>query len=151
SEVSGHQRLVSSVAFSPDGRWLASGSEDRVCLTNLEKQEQLHLLPTAAPPVAFSPDGRRLATAGPDATVSLWDVARLELAQSLRCEAAVRCLAFSPDGRHLAGAAGSRAIQVWDLAAGAGRERLGLRGHTGDINCIAFAPDGATLASASED
>ncbi len=102
-----HDDQVRSVAFSPDGRWLASGSADQtVGLWDLSTKQIRHILQGhrgEVMAVAFSPDGKRLASGSEDATVKIWDPERgEELATLPGSDGAINCLAFSPDGLTLA-------------------------------------------------
>ena len=145
-----------SVAFSRDGRRLASGSwRGSVKLWDAETGGRAapHLPrrairhPVSA--LAFSPDGGRLAAASFDRRVDVWDTTTGELLHTLPHAGLVLGVAFSPDGRRLASAGEDKTVRVWDATTG--REVLGLRGHTGMCGCVAFSPDGRRLASASTD
>jgi WD40 repeat protein/serine/threonine protein kinase len=148
-----------SVAFSPDGRRLASANwGGSINLWDLEGGgggEPLRTFPRITPhPVvalAFSPDGRRLATASFARRVDVWDAAAGRLDHVLRHTGVVQCVAFSPDGQRIASGGEDKAVRVWDAATG--REVLGLRGHAGWCGCVAFSPDphGRRLATASTD
>src|SRR5262249_8119963 len=117
----GHSNSVESVAFSPDGRRLATASRDRTAsVWNASTgQKLLSLLhKRSVNGVAFSPDGKRLATASADKAV-VWAVATGEELLSLRGHTrVVSSVAFSADGKHIATASEDHTASVWDLAKG---------------------------------
>lgn len=147
--IEGHDSDVRSVAFSPDGKVLASGSDGvRLWETATGKQvRRLAGLNHFIDGLAFSPDGRHLA-AGGDGTV-VWEVATGKVKHRLGAEEYVAGLAFAPDGKIVATGGQEQVVRLWDLATGT--ELAQLPGHTHRIHAVAFAPDGKTLASGSED
>lgn len=157
----GHQDWVQSLAFSPDGKLLASGGRDHLIWFWDPATGQPAGVPLAGHErgilgLAFSPDGATLASAGEDGALRLWDVAsRSALGPPLvpaqgegDYNHALRGVAFSPDGTLLA-ASGVDGVWVWDLSA----ERpvpTALSGHTASVPVLAFSPDGTLLASGDE-
>jgi WD40 repeat protein/serine/threonine protein kinase len=145
--------VASTVAFSPDGRQLAAGSDGAVRVWDWRNRQLLHAFPGHdhhSISVAFSPNGRRLATGSWRDGPRLWDPTTGEgpIYTFPAHPHPISALAFSPDGGRLASASLDRSVRVWDTTTGELRHTLP---HTGTALCVAFSPDGRRLASAGED
>lgn len=148
---------IFSLAYHPEGRFLAAGRHGGVALTDARTGQTLALLgglADIARAVAFSRDGRFLAAAGGHAQqggeVKIWDVA--ERREVLTIEGhgdTIQALAFSPDGKMLATASYDKTIRLWDVASG--RELRVLEDHIDAVYAVAFTTDGTRLLSGSAD
>ncbi|MGI2905082.1 protein kinase domain-containing protein [Tolypothrix sp. VBCCA 56010] len=153
--LTGHSNSVNSVAISPDGNTLASGSYDKtIKLWNLATGEQIRTLSghsNVLISVAFSPDGKTLASGSiPDDTIKLWNLATKEQIRTLSGHSDVLIsVAISPDGNTLASGSYDKTIKLWNLATG--EQIRTLSGHSDVVNSVAISPDGKTLASGSWD
>lgn len=151
--LKGHTDWVLSVAFSPDGQTVASGSFDQtIRLWHRATGECLKVLrghKNWIHSVAFSPDGRWLASGSSDQTIQLWDGQTGDRLATLRGHTShVWSVAFSPDGQWLASGGDACVVKLWNLA---GDCLCTLQGHTHRVYSIAFSPDGRTLVSSSVD
>jgi WD40 repeat protein len=157
--LTGHTSEVTSLAFSPDGQTLVSGSFDQtIILWDVATRQPLGQPLTGHKgsvwSVAFSPDGETLATAGEDKTIILWDIATGQPLDFplVGHTAPVYSIAFSPDGQTLTSAGRDRSIILWDVP---NRQPLGppLLGHRGSVRNVAFSPTdgGRTLISSGDD
>ncbi len=146
---------VFTVAFSPDGKLLASGGDDNAAIlwgvADRSEREAFIEHGSSVMSVAFSPDGGRLASACLDGFVRLWDVANQRRRISLTHEGWVRTVAFSPDGRLLASGGGDQLgkIVFWDVRTE--QEIATFTGHESIVESVVFSPDGKYLVSASRD
>nr|WP_322680269.1 NB-ARC domain-containing protein [Nostoc sp. DedQUE03]MDZ7975690.1 NB-ARC domain-containing protein [Nostoc sp. DedQUE03] len=144
---------ISSVAFSPNGKLLATGDADgKTYLWQVEDGKLLFSCTghsSWVKSVAFSPDGQTLASGSEDQTVKLWDVHTGKCLKTLQGHSNwVRSVAFSPDGQTLASGSEDQTVKLWDVHTG--KCLTTLQGNTNRVRTVAFSPDGQTLASGSE-
>ncbi|MDH6062099.1 hypothetical protein NWP17_16935, partial [Chrysosporum bergii ANA360D] len=152
--LSGHSNPVLSVAYSPDGQTLASGSRDNtIKIWNVKTGQPLHTLSGHSSwvhSVAYSSDGQTLASGSDDNTIKIWNVKTGQLLHTLSGHSSlVLSVAYSPDGQTLASGSYDKTIKIWNVNTGQLLQTLS--GHYNLVLSVAYSPDGQTLASGSGD
>ncbi len=167
----GHRNTVRALVFSPDGKTLASGSQDGTVkfwsvrdwretrtwtvaggtLEHMTIQGKPLTIPGGSVfGLAFSPNGETLAAGTIQGTVALWNVSESRADDELKGHRfGVNAVCFSPDGKTLATGSMDKTVRLWHLDSG--REARVLTGHSHFVETVAFSPDGNTLASGGQD
>jgi hypothetical protein len=149
--LTGDVGAVDSVAFSPDGKTLASGSvEGKAQLWDLVTGHSTTLNESdSVESVVFSPDGKTLASGSGEGIVRLWDVTSGTSITTLKGHvAAVESVVFSPDGKTLATGSDDKTVWLWNVASRLSADALF---HASAVQSVVFSPDGKTLATGSDD
>ena len=155
---------IRSACFSPDGRLIATGSEDRIIriwdIAAKRIRQTFSGHKSEIYSLAFAPDGRYLISGSGDKSARVWDmetggerytlaIEDAALSDSGPVDAGVTSVAISPDGKLLAAGSLDTVVRVWDAATGAMLDKL--KGHKDSVYSVAFAPDGKWLVSGSLD
>jgi WD40 repeat protein len=149
-----HRHWVYCVAFSPDGQYIVSGSEDKtVRLWNLQGNpvgQPFQGHDDAVLSVAFSPDGQYVVSGSEDKTVRLWNLQGHLIRQLFQgYEDFITSVAFSPDGQYIVSGSNYGTLRLWDIEGNPHRQSF--QGHEYFITSVAFSPDGQYIVSGSRD
>jgi WD40 repeat protein/serine/threonine protein kinase len=152
--LEGHGDRVLSVAFSPNGKSVATTSKDEtVKIWNVERGEHLRTFEghsSAVNSVAFAPDGVRIVTGSSDRTAKIWHVENGEELNILKGHTdPVNSVAFFSDGSRVMTGSSDKTAKIWN--AENGWELLTLKGHAGEVHAVAFSPDGLQVITGSGD
>jgi small GTP-binding protein len=150
----GHEGVIRSIAWSPRGDMLASGSEDNtIRLWDAQSGKHLRTLTGHSRYVhsmVWSPDGSVLASGSADETIRLWDAQSGKHLRTFRGHSSwVYSVAWSPDGSVLASSSSDKTIRLWDVQSG--KRLRTLTGHSGYVDSVSWSPGGEMLASGSTD
>jgi WD40 repeat protein len=161
--LTGHSGRVSALAFSPNGRRMASASSDKsVKVWDVDGDQLLLTLAArsgAVSSVAFSPDGKLIISAGQDGSILVSDADNGQTIRTFKYtpsyawdnpNSPVWSVAVSPDGRRIASGSADSSVRIWDLKNPQEPPRT-LKGHTDEVMWVAFMADGKRLVSASKD
>lgn len=151
---------IRSVCFSPDGKLLATGAEDKLIrIWDLTTKRIIKILRGHEQDIYsldFFPDGDRLVSGSGDRTVRIWDLRSSQCSLTLSIEDGVTTVAVSPDGKLIAAGSLDRTVRVWDSTTGFLVERLDSgnengNGHEDSVYSVAFSTNGKQIASGSLD
>jgi hypothetical protein len=154
--IEGHDDCIYAVAFSPDGKMLATSSYDKLIkLWEVATGKELRTLKDhidAVYALAFTPDGKRLISGSADRSVKVWDPATGERLYTMSdAQDGINTVAVDPSGKFVAAGGADKTIRIWELGEKSGKLLHELIAHEDAILHIAWSPDGKTLVSTAAD
>jgi WD40 repeat protein len=152
----GHTSRVTSAVWSPNGKYIASGSLDQtvqVWAANPGDHFQPYIYhghTAGVQAVAWSPESNRVASGSWDKTIQVWDAITGEHVAIYRGHTGiVNTVAWSPDGKYIATGSADGTVRMWDVATG--KQMYVYRGHRASVNSIVWSPDSQRIASGASD
>ncbi len=146
-KLEGHKNEINNVAFSPDGKWLASVSSVMILYNLISGSQITHW--NGARVISFSPNSRQLVKATFLPTIPVYDIEQETEFELTGHTNDVNSVAFSPSGNFIASASCDSTVRLWDVRGK--KEFQCLKGHSGWVTSVAFSPDNRTVASGSND
>jgi WD40 repeat protein len=150
----GHSSRVTAIAWSPDGKYLASASYDKTVQV-WDATNGKHMLTCKGhferiQALAWSPESKRVVSASDDGMVRIWDISTGNvLVTYAEHKGQVRAVSWSPDGAHIVSAGSDTIVQVWSASTGA--TLFTYSDHTGPVHAVSWSPEGKRIASGGED
>lgn len=152
-KVKAHDGEINALALSPDGKWLASGGEDKLIkfwdAATFAAGNSPGAMPATIQSLVFSPNGGELAAAGDDGAIIIFNLKTGARQTPIASGDTVNALAWSPDGKLLASAGNSDQIQLWNPATG--KLAHGFPRQSSWVSRLLFMPDGHRIAALSAD
>ncbi len=151
----GHSEAVNSVAFSPDGKYIISGSMDNTLkLWDIEKGKKIKTFKGHSEPVnsvSFSPDGKYVISGSSDNTIKLWDIKKGKKIKTFKGHSGdVLSVSFSPDSKYVISGSADKTLKLWDIEKS--KEIKTFKAHSEAVTSVSFSPeDGQHIISGSKD